>query len=110
MSAKGYEIKISDGTVFQIVTRDNSKLCIASIDNVTVEIENGQVSLVIDSGPRSDLMVSDIKDCAFELAQMAENPTSTEINGVRKTCIVCNGKKYCVTNGTSIAPCGAVTD
>lgn len=84
-----FEVTVSGGTIITVVPSDSGD-CTLSIDDVEYPI---------GESAKAGGLISSIAE--------VEAP---EHERILRTCIDCQGRRYCITNGCANTPCGWICD
>lgn len=105
----GYEITLRDQTKISFICAGkNSALY---IDDVTITVEDNKVNIQAPAG--TDIIVDKIQAKKIETMACGKGKaegTETDKIGILRTCINCQGKRYCVTDSCANTPCGWICD
>ena len=110
--AKGVEVSLASGTSIQIVPRDPSQLSLVSIDDISILVqrvdEDWRVDLNDSGTISSSLNGVQVNEIDVEIDDRA--PEDSAEKSLLRYCIICGGRRYCVTNACANTPCGWICD
>jgi len=112
METRAVRLTFSDGSDVTVIPHE-SRTCEISVDSLAI--------LVAFNGDDFSVATTSHKDVAPSVSLLSaaivksESPTKLSEGaekidgpGIQRTCITCNGKYYCATNGCMNTPCGWV--
>ena len=105
----GYLITLDDGTQVETLPNNDEKLAL-DIDNVSVSIVGGNVTISGTSETIRSAVPQRISEPDKDTMTKQPITKTKEPSGIRKKCIECKGKRYCITNGCANTPCGWICD